>query len=76
MNYKDHHSISMDGLSMDEALRIVTGKTPEPINIECPVWLEQKQREGQMRNEHRITQRSEWLAQLRRFHPNASIPSE
>jgi len=71
MNYKDHHSISME-----EALKIVTGRSPQPIKIECPVWLEQKEREGEMRKVHRITQRSEWLAQLRRYHPNATIPSE
>ncbi|MDF1813632.1 MAG: hypothetical protein P1V20_15640 [Verrucomicrobiales bacterium] len=71
MNYKDHHSISMD-----EALKMITGKTPDPIEIQCPVWLEQKQREGEMRKEHRITQRSKWLDQLRRYHPDAAIPSE
>jgi hypothetical protein len=71
MNYKDHHSISIE-----EAFKIVTGKKPDPIEIDCPVWLEQKEREGQMRKEHRITQRSEWLAQLKRYHPDASIPNE
>jgi hypothetical protein len=71
MNYKDHHSISME-----EALKIVTGRLPQPIQIDCPVWLEQKEREGEMRKAHRITKRSEWLAQLRRYHPHAAIPSE
>jgi len=71
MNYKDHHSISIE-----EAFQIVTGKEPEPVEIECPVMLEQKEKEGEMRRKHRITKRSEWLEQLRRFHPDASIPSE
>ena len=61
---------------MDEALRIVTGETPEPFEIVDPVLLEQKAAEGEMRDAHRITQRADWLSQLRRYHPDASIPSE
>lgn len=71
MNCKGHHSISVE-----EALKIVTGKTPEPIEISNPVLLEQKELEGEMRRKHRITKRSEWLAQLRRYHPDAAIPSD
>lgn len=71
MNYKGHHSISIE-----EALEMLTGNSPDPIEISDPVFLEQKSREGEMRRKHRITKRSEWLAQLRRYHPNASIPCE
>lgn len=55
---------------------MLTGNSPDPIEISDPVFLEQKSREGEMRRKHRITKRSEWLAQLRRYHPDASIPCE
>ena len=71
MNYKGHHSISIE-----DALEFLTGKSPDPIEICDPILLEQKEREGEMRRNHRITQRAAWLEQLRRFHPNAAIPSE
>lgn len=71
MNYKDHHNITIE-----EAFKLVTGKAPEPVSIEDPALLEQRELEGEMRRKHRITERSDWLAQLRRYHPNAAIPSE
>ncbi len=71
MNCKGHQSISIE-----EALQIVTGQSPEPIEISDPLLLEQKAAEGEMRTAHRITQRVDWLKQLRRYHPDASIPSE
>jgi len=71
MNYKDHHNISIE-----DALKLVTGKSPEPLPIDDPELLAQRELEGEMRRKHRITNRADWLEQLRKFHPNAAIPSE